>query len=388
VAGRHRQYFEVRDALRQPGCPICRLCLGAVWRYLDSLAYENVNDYTVREELRRAWGFCNRHAWQYLDDVRDLLGTAIIYRDIIRSHDPTAGRPGALAPRADCPVCVARDRAARHAVETLLRYQDDAEMRDALGASDGLCTVHASQALSVGEDAARLVPAITAAWAGGRNAVAHAAGEPGLAGTGVGADWEVWPGAAARELPACEGCPICAAVDVADACQEDAEDALPCNQHLWALARLDADAAAEAARRALARVAPRLAERAGVRRSSLVDAVLETVGIEPREADDRAPFAGLDCPACRRQRGIEASLAPAALGQARPLCLPHLRVALGAGGGAGALAPTRRVWRELEAGLTAYIRSQDYRFRHEPRGAEQQAPRSAVRWIAGEKGVR
>jgi hypothetical protein len=205
----------------------------------------------------------------------------------------------------------------------------------------------------------------------------------------VGADRDVGPGsAAARELPDGEGCAVCAAVDVADACREDAEDALPCNQHLWALARRDADAATEAARRALARVGPRLAEHAGARRQSLVDAVLATVGIEPRETDDRALLAGLDCPACRRQRVIEAGLAPAALDQGRPLCLPHLRVALLAGGGSGALAPTGRVWRELEAGLTAYIRSQDYRFRHEPRGAEQQAPRWAVRWIAGEKGVR
>ena len=52
-ARRHRLYFEVRDALGQPGCAAGRLSLGAVSRHLDSLAYENVNDHAVREELRR-----------------------------------------------------------------------------------------------------------------------------------------------------------------------------------------------------------------------------------------------------------------------------------------------------------------------------------------------
>ncbi len=405
AVGRHRQYFEVRDALRQPGCPVCRLALGAVWRYLDALAYENVNDYTVREQLRRSWGFCNRHAWQYLEDVRDLLGTAIIYRDLIRSNGPTAGRPGGLTPRAECPVCAVRDRTARHALETLVRYRDDAEIADGLAASDGLCAHHAARALSLG--ARPLVSELVEKWTGGRNPVALAAGERGFAGTRVGWDWDPVPSAGLGALPSGgDGCRVCAALDVSYACREERDDALPCNAHLWALAGRDEGAAARVARGGLARAARRLAAPGLPPRSSLVAVVLDAVGVEPREEN---PLAGLVCPACLEQRAVESSLVRTAVAEGQPLCLPHARVALarsigrrsmrtclpharvaldGPEDGDRILAPTRDVWRQLEAGLTAYVRSQDYRFRHEPRGDEQRAPRAAVRWIAGEPGVR
>jgi hypothetical protein len=306
AAGRHRQYFEVRDALRQPGCPVCRLALGAVWRYLDALAYENVNDYTVREELRRSWGFCNRHAWQYLEDVRDLLGTAIIYRDLIRSNGPSAGRPGGLTPRAECPVCAARDRTARHALETLVRYRDDAEIADGLAASDGLCAHHVARALSLG--AGTLVAELVGKWAGGRNPVALAAGEQGFAGTRVGWDWDARPTTPdVPPLPAGDGCRVCAALDVADACQEERGDALPCNAHLWALAGRDGEAAARAARAGLERAARRLAERGWERRASLVDVVLETVGVAPPRGGAGPVGGGRGAAALRPARGSRAA---------------------------------------------------------------------------------
>src|SRR5262245_12663767 len=143
--------------------------------------------------------------------------------------------------------------------------------------------------------------------------------------------------------------------------------------------------AADVARRAHERAARRLEERTPVRRSCLVEAVLETVGLHPG-CDD--PLAGLGCPACRAQRVRESALVPAAVADGRPLCVPHLRVADRAGQGAATLAVARAVWGDLDAALAANVRSQDYRFRREPRGAEQRAPRTAVRWIAGKPGIR
>ena len=40
--------FELRDALGQGGCPVCRLALRSVSRAIQSIAYEQVNDIALR----------------------------------------------------------------------------------------------------------------------------------------------------------------------------------------------------------------------------------------------------------------------------------------------------------------------------------------------------
>src|SRR6187455_2433093 len=88
--------YELRDALAQPGCPICFLALRSVGRYLESLAYDRVNDVAVRAALHTARGFCNPHAYRWLREARNVLGTALIYRDVIRA---AAAALPARAPR-------------------------------------------------------------------------------------------------------------------------------------------------------------------------------------------------------------------------------------------------------------------------------------------------
>src|SRR5207245_2366143 len=77
--------FEVRDALTQPGCAICQLAVRSVGRLIQSVAYEQVNDPGLRAELRRARGFCNEHAYRWLREARSVLGTALIYRDVVHA---------------------------------------------------------------------------------------------------------------------------------------------------------------------------------------------------------------------------------------------------------------------------------------------------------------
>ena len=83
VSPRDSAVFEVRDALREAGCPVCRLALRSVVRVMRSIAYEQVNDLALRKQLRTAGGFCNAHAHQWLREARSVLGTALIYRDVI-----------------------------------------------------------------------------------------------------------------------------------------------------------------------------------------------------------------------------------------------------------------------------------------------------------------
>ncbi|MBF6614857.1 MAG: hypothetical protein IVW55_17255 [Chloroflexi bacterium] len=74
--------FNLLDAMRQPGCPICKLVSKMVFSYLDGISYESVNDPGVREELQRSLGYCAMHGQQWLG-MRDALGTAIIYKAVL-----------------------------------------------------------------------------------------------------------------------------------------------------------------------------------------------------------------------------------------------------------------------------------------------------------------
>jgi hypothetical protein len=75
--GRTMSFYDLRDALTQPGCPVCRLKADAVRRHLDGMLWESVNDSGVRHDIREARGFCQQHAWQLVEGGSS-LGAAII----------------------------------------------------------------------------------------------------------------------------------------------------------------------------------------------------------------------------------------------------------------------------------------------------------------------
>ncbi len=76
-------YFEVREALREDGCPICHLLVRRSVAALDSLLYEQVTDPDTRDELRTSHGLCNWHAWALLHVPAGRSGIAIIYETLL-----------------------------------------------------------------------------------------------------------------------------------------------------------------------------------------------------------------------------------------------------------------------------------------------------------------
>lgn len=167
-APRDSTAYEVREALGQPGCPVCELAVRSVSRWLQSVAYEQVNDIQLRDELRAARGFCNAHAHQWLRETHNVLGTAIIYRDVLRAalrelESPRSGgrlrmllggedaepRDG----RAGCPACRAQRQAEARYLDALLALVTAEESLLARHA-DGLCRRHTRAALRRGGAAA------------------------------------------------------------------------------------------------------------------------------------------------------------------------------------------------------------------------------------------
>jgi len=174
AAPRDATAFEVREALREPGCAVCRLTQRSVARLLRSVAYEQVNDLSLRATLRKRGGFCNTHAHQWLREARSVLGTALIYKDVLqtalRELESTGnnGQRGGLlrgllgsAPTdADvpCPACDGQLEAESRYVDALLALlKSDTVVATELDSSDGLCRRHTQSAVRTGGEVAEPV---------------------------------------------------------------------------------------------------------------------------------------------------------------------------------------------------------------------------------------
>jgi hypothetical protein len=175
---KHTAYYELLDACATGGCPVCTLTLAAVTSYLQAITYEHVNDPEFRDAIVAARGYCNTHSWR-LRELRVALGTALMYRDVIRdaaaelARPPAGGRPdlfgagqgqghggvrGRLSaltgrgapdsggrivdPHRACPACQERDRYELLYLEALLGHIRDERMAQAFADAGGLCMVH------------------------------------------------------------------------------------------------------------------------------------------------------------------------------------------------------------------------------------------------------
>lgn len=168
-------YYNLLDEFKSPGCAVCKIGRKAVHGWLKSVAYEMVNDPGVRDKLRDAVGFCNQHAYEWLEQ-RTVLGTAIIYKDVLShvsqelrgmsyqnrgtmlsgvasllSGGRSGGKPyqdrGLLKHKGTCPACVAQQVAEQQATETLLGNLAEDSFRQVWENSSALCLPHLSIAL-------------------------------------------------------------------------------------------------------------------------------------------------------------------------------------------------------------------------------------------------
>ena len=161
-------YFNLRDALAQPGCPVCTRVERDSFRYLDGLLYERVNDEGTRVDLRKSLGFCNWHAWKALEIGSWALGMGILYGDILARVEerldkmrdslpltnrvsswikffrpsPKVSSPAALRPQRRCPACRRAGFFERIYLEILLDFISDEDFADPFSRSAGVCFPH------------------------------------------------------------------------------------------------------------------------------------------------------------------------------------------------------------------------------------------------------
>lgn len=172
--GHTQSTYDLLDVFPQGGCPVCTLTLRSVKKYIGSINYDSVEDPGVQTQLQAALGFCNLHAYEWLNSAF-ILGTAEIYRDVVWSiskdlrakPSPGHGIIGRLAsfasglrqgqrsrsngsfmaPSASCPVCAVLSASETMLVATMKRALPDRGFKDAYSASSGLCIPHLRIAL-------------------------------------------------------------------------------------------------------------------------------------------------------------------------------------------------------------------------------------------------
>jgi hypothetical protein len=168
-------YYEMLEMLEaevhpgRPGrprhlCPVCRLTLQGVDRFLRLISLENVTDVDIRLQLRQSGGFCNRHSYQWAN-LHDALGTAIIYEDLLREAAKRIEKGEFLARRSNffgrasapdnpfspCPVCLHQEEIESRVAEDFAEgFGEQARFRQAYAAPQaaGLCLPHFRRAVS------------------------------------------------------------------------------------------------------------------------------------------------------------------------------------------------------------------------------------------------
>jgi hypothetical protein len=172
-------YHDLVADLKRRGCPVCHGTVRSVWRYLDGLLWESVNDPGVRKDLRASHGFCREHwllALRVASQQSAASGIAILADDLLRhvladaeravSADRSTRRRGRpLAPDAPCPGCVVSDRTAAAYLELLAVAEEGSEPFDGIRrAGRGLCARHLADGFALVHGAAgreRLLGAFT-----------------------------------------------------------------------------------------------------------------------------------------------------------------------------------------------------------------------------------
>lgn len=149
-------YFSIVEACARDGCPLCRVEQDATLKFLDTLFYEQINEFEMRERLRKSLGLCHEHAWLAADGMTgNALGLAILYDDMLRVRlEQLNEKKGKLrhTPAGKCPACEQRDSVGHRALTVLARHFAEEEMHEAITRSDGLCFHHLPLALEQFKD--------------------------------------------------------------------------------------------------------------------------------------------------------------------------------------------------------------------------------------------
>jgi len=81
--------LQLEEALKEPGCPVCRLGHQAAVRSINAFFWESVNDPGIRKRIIASYGFCSDHAALIFEpeilNSAPILGINIIYEQLVQA---------------------------------------------------------------------------------------------------------------------------------------------------------------------------------------------------------------------------------------------------------------------------------------------------------------
>ena len=168
--------YDIVEALRQHGCPLCRVDAIDDRRWVDSFWREGRQDAGTRRRFFAAGGFCRHHAWllhrlvategsgaAIADVYGSLAERDLAWLDEVRASLDRGRRRRRTPLRrgSRCPACVAFEEAAERKIHFFVELLAEASVRPHYDSSEGLCFVHLAaaieRALDTDEDAARFL---------------------------------------------------------------------------------------------------------------------------------------------------------------------------------------------------------------------------------------
>lgn len=165
---KHTAYYNLLEALPQPGCAICRLGHAVETKYVEDVLYAQTTAIETRAEWRDARGLCLHHARQ-LDQIGHALGVSLFYQDILLTVKELLEAPPcqqavrrrgkralveALSSQVECPACAYRDSLEAVYIQVWLDHIPDPAFLESVRAADPLCLPHLRQAIWSVSDAA------------------------------------------------------------------------------------------------------------------------------------------------------------------------------------------------------------------------------------------
>jgi hypothetical protein len=123
------------EALEYVGCPVCYVLASVPYGYFALLPKRWEDEPDLRDVVRRAGGFCNRHTWR-LSGMQSLVAIARVYMDILEAY-PTHHRPGDR-----CPVCLLQELMEGPLVDGFLQWLGSAANQRFYSLLLGLCYRH------------------------------------------------------------------------------------------------------------------------------------------------------------------------------------------------------------------------------------------------------
>lgn len=161
---------QLEEAMKKPGCPVCRLAEESAQKSADGFLYENLTSPEVRQPIIKARGFCPEHTRLLvaieMSSSGPVLGINYIYEQLARlvAEELKAQAPETKkafsrlrkrlqperAPLPGCPLCELVQQSGANLLQALFEELEgkNSKARFAYAQSGGLCYAHLSKGLS------------------------------------------------------------------------------------------------------------------------------------------------------------------------------------------------------------------------------------------------